>query len=442
MPRPPKQVPANTLGGRIRAAREHLHLSLAAVAEGHYSTSLISQIERNRVDPSEKSLEFLAEKLQLPLEDLKLLAQQHRESEVEAHQFKVFDELRAQAAQLVKERHSGQALDLLKNLNILQVPPMLRWRIMALRGHCYFNQRQFLAAQRDFLYAATERPAVIPEDQQQEVMTLHLYLAATHRELEQLDEAFKQYQVALEMMSHSTPFGYVAEAHWGLALIAFSRANQMCPESSPCRERELRTALEHAENACILSRSIGETLRAASLTCLIGMIEQAMGNVEGATKRLQDLLNTWAPMLDEPATDKRRRQEQANVVSAAACSLAAIELEAKHCDQALFYAQLAWQAGVQSYILRRADAKMMLGRILETQQPDDPAAEQAFRDAIAELAGTDRIAARIRAHDYLGRHLLKKNRTLEGEQELDRARHLSTLASAFGSDTISAEDNH
>ena len=51
MPRPSKHVSPDTLGGRIRAAREHLQLSLADVAHGHYSTSLISQIERTRIEP-------------------------------------------------------------------------------------------------------------------------------------------------------------------------------------------------------------------------------------------------------------------------------------------------------------------------------------------------------------------------------------------------------
>ncbi len=441
MPRPPKHVPADTLGGRIRAARENLHLSLAAVADGQYSTSLISQIERNRVDPSEKSLEFLANRLGLSVEVLKSLAQQHRESEIEVQQYKVYEELRVQAEQLLKSKRSGQARELLKAINVLQIPASLRWRIVALRGHCYFNQRQFLAAQKDFLYAVTEQPDAVADDQRTEVMTLHLHLAATHRELEQLDEAYEQYQLALDMMNEGTPFGYVADAHWGLALIAFARANKIEMTSSPCRMEELKTALEHAENACVLSRSIGETLRAASLTCLIGLIEQRMGNIEGATRHLQELLDTWAPTLREPVSDPQRLPERANVVSAAACSLAGSELEAKRYEQALAYVQQAWEAGQKSYILRQAEAEMMLGRILEAQNPSDPAVEQAYRDAITKLAKTDRIAARIRAHDYLGRYLLKNNRTPEGEQELDQARHLSILASALGSDTISAEDS-
>src|SRR5215472_700314 len=104
MPRPSKQVSLETLGGRIRAARENLHLSLADVANGHYSTSLISQIERNRIEPSQESLRFLAKRLELPLEDLITLAQQHRTKEIEHHQDKAFEELRLEAAKLFAQK--------------------------------------------------------------------------------------------------------------------------------------------------------------------------------------------------------------------------------------------------------------------------------------------------------------------------------------------------
>ncbi len=73
---------------------------------------------------------------------------------------------------------------------------------------------------------------------------------------------------------------------------------------------------------------------------------------------------------------------------------------------------------------------MMLGRILEAQSREHPecdgaAAEEAFRQAISELEKTDRIAAKIKALDLLGRHLLKKGKTDEGEKVLNRARRLS-----------------
>ena len=93
MPRPPKHVPPDTLGGRIRAARAQLRFSLAHVAANRYSTSLISQIERNRVEPSYESLQFLADQLQLPFDELLELSQQNKESEAEARQYKIYDEL-------------------------------------------------------------------------------------------------------------------------------------------------------------------------------------------------------------------------------------------------------------------------------------------------------------------------------------------------------------
>jgi len=80
MPRPLKPVSPNTLGGVIRSARQKQRLSLAQVAGDKYSTSLISQIERNRIEPSLESLAYLAERLNLPLDGLMTLAQQSRET--------------------------------------------------------------------------------------------------------------------------------------------------------------------------------------------------------------------------------------------------------------------------------------------------------------------------------------------------------------------------
>src|SRR6266516_7492744 len=99
MPRPSKRVSPSTLGGVIRAARQNQHLSLAQVAGEKYSTSLISQIERNRIEPSVESLHYLADRLNLPLDELMALAQEYRETE--ESEFKSFDKKRAQASQLL-----------------------------------------------------------------------------------------------------------------------------------------------------------------------------------------------------------------------------------------------------------------------------------------------------------------------------------------------------
>lgn len=448
MPRPSKHISPDTLGGRIRAAREEQHLSLADVAGGQYSTSLISQIERNRVDPSHESLRFLAERLRLPLEDLEMLARQHREAEVEARQYRSYEDLRAEAAQLLKSRDVQEALSLLEDLHFSHTPPMQRWRLAALRGQCYFEQRQFLKAQQDFVYALKELPKLegMPADQKRELMLLHLHLAAAYREL-QIDDAFEHYQIALKMMNQETPSGYVAEAHWGIALIAFLQAYKMKKsENDPLREQKLRAALEHTENARFLYRSIGEPLRAAAVTVQIAQIEKELGNQQSQTIRryLQEILDTWRHVLQEPKAtapeDQRHQQEQANVVSVAACSLAGMALEAGNTDEALTYVKCALHAADRSYKIRKADAYIMYGRILEAINLHDPAAEEAFRTATKILEDTDRIAARSSAHSRLARHLIKKGSAEEGEKELETAHALVDLVAARHAASSSEEN--
>jgi len=443
VPRPSKRVSPDTLGGRIRAARQTLHLSLKEVAGQRYSTSLISQIERNRVEPSQDSLQYLADRLNLPLDELVVLAQQHRESEVEGSKYKAYEEQRAQAAQLLDAGRPRRALEQLNTPSIAQVASPLRWRIFALRGQCYFALRQFLDAQRDFLSAVAVLPEKITPEHHLEALTLRLHLAAATRELGQLEAALGEYQTVLKMMNPFTPLRYVAEAHWGMALVIFGQAEDETDETGqlPREDLRLRDALRHAEDAAVLYRSIGETLRASLLDCQIGLIELEMGKLNDARERLRRVLEVWTPTLDDAVnTTPYSLKERANVVSAAACYLAEVELEDSHCQDALTYVEQALEAGKKSYILRQAEAHMMLGQVLEHIDLHDPKAEQAFRDAIRVLATTDRLAAQIRAHDLLGRHLLKKGLAKEGEKELNIARKLSNAPTYFSSATTSAED--
>src|SRR6184192_2525819 len=116
MPRPSKRVSPNTLGGVIRTARQSQHLSLVQVAGEKYSTSLISQIERNRIDPSVESLQYLSERLNLPFNELMVLAQQYRETATEESTFKSFDDRRVQASQLLVDNRPRRALEQLQDL--------------------------------------------------------------------------------------------------------------------------------------------------------------------------------------------------------------------------------------------------------------------------------------------------------------------------------------
>ena len=448
MPRPSKHISPDTLGGLIRAARENLQLSLAEVADGHYSTSLLSQIERNRLDPSPDSLRFLAARLKLPLEDLEILAQQHRGAETEENRYKFYEELRIEVIEYLAKKECHRALTRLIDLHFLHIPGVLRWRLVALRGHAYFEQRRFLEAQQDFLYAINERPRGrnLSDEQQQELMLLHLHLAATYRELQQFEPAQEQYRLALQLIDGKTPFGHVAEVQWGLALIGSVRANTLNNASNSgvsCREAVLRQSLEHAETARFLYRSMGNQLRAATVTCEIAHLEKTLGEVAKARAHLEEIVCTWSSSGDTSentlSAASPYQQDEANVLSAAACSLAALELESRNYAAALHYVAMALNAGNQSYKVRRADAYSMRGRILEAINPNDPEAEESFRCASAELSDTHRIAARIGAHVRLGHHLLKIGKISESEQELEQARHLSDLVSA-GTSAVSMQD--
>ena len=447
MPRPSKHVSPDTLGGRIRSAREHQHLSLADVASGHYSTSLISQIERNRVDPSQESLRFLADRLQLPLSELEVLAQQHRETEVEARQFVSYDSLRNDAAQLLAEGKASEALKLLEKLHFAQVPSLQRWRLATLRGLCYFEKRQFVKAQEDLIYATQEKPELdsLSPEQRQEMILLHLRLAGTYRALNQLNNALIQFEKTLSLVNRDTPFGYVAEAQWEISLIEVAQASVLAQE--PLDEEEVRqkrnekllSALKHANNALHLYSSIGEQLQEAALTCHIARIEKESGHTQEVQQRLQELLRIWAEKMQAtcPDTNKSLYKAQANIVSSAAYMLAELALENGDLTQARQFADRAMETAEESYIVRRAEAHTILGRILEAQQ--DRGAEKEFHAATTVLAETERIGSRISAHLRLGSYLFGIGESARGQQEIDEARRLSESV-LTGGDVTRKED--
>jgi transcriptional regulator with XRE-family HTH domain len=442
MPRPSKRVAPDTLGGRLRAARQSLRLSLADVAGSKYSTSLISQIERNRVDPSAESLHYLADRLELPLEDLVTLARQHRESETEATLYKSYEEKYAEISGLLAHKQLALALERFKEFDPTSLPLFLRWRALALRGQIYFEQRDFSNAQRDFHSALTIMPSSIAEEYQLEAIKLRLHLAAATRELNQFEAALEYYLAALAGMDASTSLRYVAEAHWGLALVYYRQAQHVSIQDEEKTGEQksvqqlLQTAWRHAEDARTLYNAIADNLNAALLQCQMALIEQAQGNVAQARQRLLAVLGDWQTSLEKDAPARagarpHQLSDRANVVSAAACYLAGIESQDQRFEEALADIRLAIKAGRLSYKVRQAEAFIKLGEILEARNAADPEAERAFRQAVEVLRDTDRRVTRTQAHYQLGRHLLSIGKTSEGQQEMERARELAGIPRDF-----------
>jgi tetratricopeptide (TPR) repeat protein len=229
-----------------------LHYSLADVAGEKYSTSLISQIERNRVDASTESLRYLAERLQLPYDDLQIMARQQRESETEASLYQEFEAKYAEINQLLLRKRPDEALKHFEQFKPEQLPLFLRWRTLALRGQVYFDLREFFKAQRDFRSALTILPpAAASEAHQLEIIQLHLHMAEATRELNQFEQALEHYQVALETMDDSTALCSVAEAHWGIALVYYNQGHSRLIQDGNMAPSQalLQQAWQHAENA-------------------------------------------------------------------------------------------------------------------------------------------------------------------------------------------------
>jgi tetratricopeptide (TPR) repeat protein len=249
-------------------------------------------------------------------------------------------------------------------------------------------------------------------------------------------------------MDDGTPVRLVAEAHWGMSLVLYEEAykrwneagndgQQDHPEERKDFLKLMQQSLNYAENACTLYNTINELSRSALMNCQIALILQAMKNLDAARARLQRVLNDWLPTWQGDTQDQShdiaakvkryKPKERANIVSAAACYLASVELDARQCDTALKYVDLALQVAQDSYIVRRADAYMTKGQILA--EKDDPAAIVAFRQALAELEHSHREGAKIRAHQLLGAYLMKRGDFQAGEAELNRALQLAKVPS-------------
>lgn len=442
MPRPSKRVAPDTLGGRLRTARQNLHLSLADVAANRYSTSLISQIERNRVDPSTESLQYLAERLQLPYEDLQVLARQHRESETEANLYREYEAKYAEINLLLMRRQPALALVHFedKEFKLDQLPLFLRWRTLALRGQAYFELREFSKAQRDFQSSLTIMPASVSDEHQLEVIKLRLHLAEATRELNQFEQALEYYREALNTMDASTALRYIAEAHWGIALVYYNQGRTTLLQDGNKTDGQalLQQAWQHAEDARTLYNSIADHLNADLLQCQMAQIEQSQGKADRGKQRLLAILNTWQPTLQGESSERpSRKPERANVVSAAACYLAGIECQARNFQSSLNYIDIAISAGLESYKVRQAEAFMMKGQVLETRNGQgsagthDPTIEESYKKAIDALKETERKGIMSQAHYELGRYLLSIGKREQGDQEIEIARGLAGIPSNF-----------
>jgi hypothetical protein len=102
-------------------------------------------------------------------------------------------------------------------------------------------------------------------------------------------------------MHVGTSLRYIAEAHWGLAFTAFERARREAEadDHQQAKSQLMQTALSHAESARTLYHASGDELRAAALTCEIGLMLLSTGQLGEACTLLRGVLEQWQPLLAE-----------------------------------------------------------------------------------------------------------------------------------------------
>ncbi len=261
-------------------------------------------------------------------------------------------------------------------------------------------------------------------------------------------------------MDEETPLRLVAEVQWGISLVLYEQAYKRWNEAENGGQQDqlvekkeflklMQQSLDYAEKACTMYMTINELSRSALMNCQIALIEQGMKNLDAARLRLQKVLDDWLPTWRIETSDnspdiaeKVKRysvKERANIVSAAACYLASIELDAKQCDAALKHVDLALEAAQDSYTVRRADAYMTKGQILAAR--DDSEAIVAYRQALTELEHTQRLAAKIRVHYMLGAYLIKLGNEQAGKAEQDVALSLANVPMQYQATTDEGDKN-
>jgi tetratricopeptide (TPR) repeat protein len=352
-----------------------------------------------------------------------------------AEHFNDYEDVRSKAQRKLTNDQPQEALDILEDVDIGSVPSKQRWRLVALRGHCYFGLGKFLPARKEYSDALQGKPIIVPKEQLQEEGMLYLRSAETNRELGNLSEAAALYDIALAHMNTNTQVGYLAEAHWGLALVLFEQINADHNNHTDLDARQkhlLQEAFQHAEYARQLYTIAGDYLNVASITCDIALFEQVTGDLENASAHLKNVIEGWAPMLQQKVgntkENRKRSREYNNIISAASCYLAGVEIEMHHYKNALYNVKRAQETAERSYTIRKGEAAIMLGVVLEAHDLNDPNVEKAFQQSIDILSNTDLLGAQVHAHDLLGRHFFKVGKIKMGEDELNKARKISQIA--------------
>jgi HTH-type transcriptional regulator, quorum sensing regulator NprR len=177
------------LGARVRAARQELGLSLAAVAGGHFSRAFLNQVELGRALPSTRNLQIIAERLQRPIEYFL------EDPEVSSPAI----ELALIKCQSLLIRSEGEgARSLLERLLALSIPLEARTRAQLLLAEVHLKARRVPEAMALLVSAqdAAERAgwATLTAETCDRLGSAHYLMRRRHEAARWFDRALAAYQ--------------------------------------------------------------------------------------------------------------------------------------------------------------------------------------------------------------------------------------------------------
>jgi transcriptional regulator with XRE-family HTH domain len=146
-----RTTPLTVLGARLRAARKARGMTQDQVAQPEFTKSYVSAVERGTARPSLKALKLMAQRLDLPLNELLALPVETSAPDLPALATEV-DQALNESAVLLYQQQAATVLDRLAALEAAQQEtlPQLVWtftyRLHLLRGKAYLCQRQASSA--------------------------------------------------------------------------------------------------------------------------------------------------------------------------------------------------------------------------------------------------------------------------------------------------------
>ena len=249
------------LGERIRAARQEAGLSQSQLGAPHFTRAYVSALERGKIRPSMKSLEFLSDRLGKPVS---LFMEDPGESKRKRE--REFEMLRAK--DLIARGRASEAVSIVQVLLEQPSPSLDRLETQRLLARALVEAR---APAKALPYLEAARRIADASHKKDSIAMIERQLAHAYYELRDLSEAERHVTLALEMARG----GVIRDPLFLVHALQLRGTIQLLAG----RRREAVLSLEEALE---LGKDVGDPKWLASVYAALGTAYQMDGDLEGA----------------------------------------------------------------------------------------------------------------------------------------------------------------